>query len=68
MCLKGDPKCFQNFFLKDFTPQKSNMEPENDGCQKESPFPGISEFFSGSMLNFWGVVLFISNNSLIGSV
>ena len=24
------------------TPQKFNMEPENDGFQKESPFPGTS--------------------------
>ncbi len=23
------------------TPQKFNMEPENDGFQKESPFPGV---------------------------
>ena len=29
------------------------MEPENDGFQKESPFPG--GWFSGSMLNFRGV-------------
>ena len=32
------------------------MEPENDGFQKESPFPGTS--FWGSMLNFWGVQTF----------
>ena len=32
---------------------KLNMEPENDGFQKESPFPG--GWFSGSMLNFRGV-------------
>ena len=25
-----------------FTPPKFNMEPENDGFQKESPFPGTS--------------------------
>ena len=24
------------------TPPKFNMEPENDGFQKESPFPGTS--------------------------
>ena len=23
------------------TPPKFNMEPENDGFQKESPFPGV---------------------------
>ena len=35
------------------TSPKFNMEPENDGFQKESPFPGGD--FSGSMLNFRGV-------------
>ena len=30
-----------------------NMEPENDGFQKECPFS--RDFFSGSMLNFRGV-------------
>ena len=25
-----------------YTPPKFNMEPENDGFQKESPFPGTS--------------------------
>ena len=25
-----------------FIPPKFNMEPENDGFQKESPFPGTS--------------------------
>jgi len=24
-----------------YTPPKFNMEPENDGFQKESPFPGV---------------------------
>ena len=28
------------YHLKD-TPPKFNMEPENDGFQKESPFPGV---------------------------
>ena len=38
------------------TTPKFNMEPENDGFQNESPFPGTSFiFFSGSMLNFRGV-------------
>ena len=27
---------------KTHTPPKFNMEPENDGFQKESPFPGTS--------------------------
>ena len=27
-----------------YTPPKFNMEPENDGFQKESPFPGTSFF------------------------
>ena len=27
---------------KQITPPKFNMEPENDGVQKESPFPGTS--------------------------
>ena len=35
------------------TPQKFNMEPENDGFQKESPFPGTS--FQVPCLNFRGV-------------
>ena len=38
-----------------FTPPKFNMEPENDGFQKQSPFPGSRDFFSGSMLNFRGI-------------
>ena len=25
-----------------FTPPKANMEPENDGSQKESPLPGVN--------------------------
>ena len=33
---------------------KFNMEPKNDGLQKESPIPGYH--FSGSMLNFGKVV------------
>ena len=33
-------------------PLKFNMEPENDGFQKESSFPSAG--FSGSMLNFQG--------------
>ena len=31
----------RRFFIG-FTPPKLNMEPENDGFQKESPFPGTS--------------------------
>ena len=31
-----------DFLLEDFfTPPKFNMEPENDGFQKESSFPGV---------------------------
>jgi len=41
------------YLVVSITPLKFNMVPENDGFQKESPFPGTS--FSGSMLNFRGV-------------
>ena len=39
--------CFYNSttqpnHLPNYTPPKFNMEPENDGFQKESPFPGIN--------------------------
>ena len=30
------------FFFEDLLPRNLNMEPENDGFQKESPFPGTS--------------------------
>ena len=36
--------------VKPHTPWKMNMEPEDDGFQKESPIPRVP--FSGSMLNF----------------
>ena len=29
-------------YFQGCTPPKYNMEPENDGFQKESPFPGTS--------------------------
>ena len=45
-------------------PPKTNMEPENGGFQKESPFPGVP--FSGSMLIFLGVYLFISQQATCG--
>ena len=38
-----------------YTPPKFNMEPENDGFQKESPFPGTS--FQVPCENFRGVTL-----------
>ena len=34
-----EPWCFR---ILGITPPKFNMEPENDGFQKESPFPGTS--------------------------
>ena len=44
-----DVLCVSNFY----TPPKTNMEPEKDGFEKESPFPGsISRFhvsFRGSI-------------------
>ena len=43
--------------IKTHTPPKFNMEPENDGFQEELPFLDFSrDFFSGSMLNFGGVL------------
>ena len=44
----------QSIHIKDDTPPKFNMEPENDGFQMDFPFPGT--YFSGSMLNFGGVL------------
>ena len=40
----------QSIHIKDDTPPKFNMEPENYGFQMDFPFPGT--YFSGSMLNF----------------
>ena len=42
-------------FIGRGTPPKFNMEPENDGFQREFSFLGTS--FLGSMLNFRGVPL-----------
>ena len=33
-----------------YTPRKINMEPENDGFQKESPLPGVYFFLQTSMI------------------
>ena len=40
--------------LPNHTPPKFNMESENDGFQEEPPIS--RDFFSGSMLNFGGVI------------
>ena len=37
------------------------MEPENDGFQEELPFSG--DFFSGSMLNFWGCIYLLGKET-----
>ena len=40
--MQGQSSCFLEFSTVGFfldTPPKFNMEPENDGFQKESPFP-----------------------------
>jgi len=38
----GNSTCQQKKMLVKCTPPKFNMEPENDGFPKESPFPGTS--------------------------
>ena len=47
-----DIKCITKS-IGQHTPPRFNMEPGNDGFQKESPFPGTS--FQVPMLNFRGV-------------
>ena len=51
---------------RETTPPKFNMEPENDGFQKESPFPGL--IFRWTMLNFRGVAATKKNlqSSIVG--
>ena len=39
---KEKMQAMQHVGIRGHTPPKFNMEPENDGFQKESPFPGTS--------------------------
>ena len=41
LCLKSRPSNSKSLKGEKDTPAKFNMEPENDGFNKESPFPGV---------------------------
>ena len=48
------------------TPPKFNMEPENDGFNKESPFPGVE--FSGFYVKLQGVYLLLHGGDFLVGV